>query len=593
MRKLKDLPTFQSILLLASALTMEIACSGGASLKGSIGQGPTTDGGQDTGPPTALADAEGDAGHSPAPADARKDTAPADAGNAPAPSDARHDSDPADAAIATAPTDMRNDPTLVESGDGPTPTDASHSPASTDAGDGPAKPARLEDWSLTPEGAPALSLGTWKWDTREKVHCHFVTAEDDQVRCLPDAPKYLINNTVSVFTDSKCQQGTWGVQQDGTVPIRRPWAYAVSTVAPCGPTRYQVLRPLPEGTPLYLMDTTSCKPYKPAAGEIQVVPLMPDPPDRWELGTPSDGARVSDRLRVAEIATADGARFVDHLVDERWAMACGLSTVKYAGNLECVPPKAVRLPQPTFTDTGCLTPVYVAAVGACEPAPAFIDDGNGARFTVGPIYPGSIFRPNLLPCELVATGGYALDENRLFVLGTQLASDAIAQVAEATAGTGRFRLRGLAGPGNSVVPIRADLYAYSRRAYFDSVANEDCQPAWSPDGKARCVPESVPIVSLRYFSDSTCTRLIFNCTGGTACETQKVVFGRPDAYGRIQVTDGSKAATALAKTNIYYNDGTSCRQIGANVEGQYQSTGVLPWDTFPELPERNPLPAGL
>ena len=128
------------------------------------------------------------------------------------------------------------------------------------------------------------------------------------------------------------------------------------------------------------------------------------------------------------------------------------------------------------------------------------------------------------------------------------------------------------------------------------MANEDCRPAWTPDGKVRCVPASISIIDLRFFSDPACKKLIFNCGQDPSCSTKKAVVGRADAFGRIQLTDGFTGGIRLEKTTIYYRDGGNggvCTGIGANVTDQYEATGTLPWGDLPTLPERNPLPAGL
>ncbi|HEX2658654.1 MAG TPA: hypothetical protein VHU40_10290 [Polyangia bacterium] len=470
---------------------------------------------------------------------------------------------------------------------------------SSATGGGPAKPTRLEDWSLTPDGTAPLSLGPWKWDTVEKVHCRFVTAEDGKLRCLPDSPAHLVTYG-SFFLDAKCQQPLYGVQADGTVVIRRPWSQpSEQPRAACEPQRYRALRPIPDTTPLFSsIDGITCKPYKPRAdrAELPEVMLAADAPERWELGTPGDGQRVSDRLHVAELVTADGARFVDHLVDDRWHMPCGLAAVwpptsSSPIGLECVPPGAMLTSGALFSDATCVTPASVGVVDRCQTDVAFVQDSNRARLTLGARFVGTLYQAPKGDCSpIIQLDNGPTATMRGYLPGAPLPADAIAAVTEVTAGTGRFRLRGPAGPGNAPVPIRADLYAGSSLTFFDSVANEDCRPAWTPGGKVRCLPASVPIVGERFFSDATCKRLIFYCTG-TNCTTRKFAFGRTQSYGRMTVTDAFTGGTPLSTTmGIYYFDGSACSLASLHATDYYEATGAVSWDTFPALPERNPLP---
>ena len=177
------------------------------------------------------------------------------------------------------------------------------------------------------------------------------------------------------------------------------------------------------------------------------------------------------------------------------------------------------------------------------------------------------------------------------------AAIAIATVTEGTTGAGRFRLRGLVGPGGSVIPIALGMYASRDYPYFDSVAGEDCQPIWMQDGKPRCVPASVKVTTYTpLFTDPACAQpsvdISWLCDpGSTTCDPKKVLLAWTDALGRLHGNAAYTVATRLDSADIYSSDSAGCHRIKTPSRSFAVLGQTLALDTFPTLTERHPLDA--
>jgi hypothetical protein len=456
----------------------------------------------------------------------------------------------------------------------------------------PAEPknTRLEAWQLEADGAPALPLGGF-WDTREQVACQFRLAVDGVLRCLPEIPDG--HSATDTFADPQCQQTIFvAFRSDGKAASSHPWSVPISG-ASCEPVRYQALRPIPADSLMYRVGDTGTGCRRIAPGELSFSQLMmvADTSDRWEPGTESDGPRLSARLHTTQIATSDGVRFVNRVVDDRWKVDCTLYPAGVAATVECRPP-TVNATGSFFVDDTCMTTELIGVHG-CGPAPALILRSS-TRFALGAQFAGTLFEHQKQGCLMEMTPPPdGPNGTRFYLVGEPAGADAIAAARRGTAGTARFRLGGLLGENDALIRIGADLYPYGGGArYFDSVANEDCSPVWTPDGDVRCVPASVSIITQPiYFTDAGCTKPSFYCNKGEACDTQRVILTKRDTRGRIVATAAYATSTRLAKTNLYSGNPGSCSQVGANVLDNSAPGTALSWDTFPTLHERNPMVA--
>lgn len=461
---------------------------------------------------------------------------------------------------------------------------------SVDAGDARGAtggPTRLDTWRLEADGTGPLVLGIW--DTRENVHCRFVPDETGQLRCLPEVARYLFGQG-NTFADARCQQPVWVVQQDeDKSPLRRPWSQALSQ-AGCGAVRYQVLRPVPEASALYSTSSGPCKAIKQSdilSTSVPQLPLTPDPPDRWETGTESTDVRLSDRLRVVEDVTPEGARFANRIVDDRWGMACSMTSDFVGDGIVCRPPSIDDYGS-TFSDAACTAQLY--ALPACQQA-AFIGGRGQPAYNLGALYLGDWYR-RALGCEKSPVPTSSDPSATRYYLRGDLLDATEAPVREDNApGTGRFRVRGVVDMTGAVVPLPKDLLFGGYRPFFDTVANEDCRLIWTPDGQVRCAPLSTAVVT-PYFTDNQCKVPGYVCDQGAGCDGQKVVFVKIDQHARAIAQAAYSNTTALTTSPVPIYGGNPCQMVG-NIQSKVYGPGTpIPWDTFPSLREVHPIPTG-
>jgi hypothetical protein len=444
---------------------------------------------------------------------------------------------------------------------------------------------RLQAHQLEADGAAPLVLGIW--DTKEQVHCSFMADEKGQLRCLPDLGTGLI--PTSYFADETCTAAlAWIQPSSPKIDLERPWTWQVAQNG-CEPARHQVLRPLPNGSPLYGLKDGACKPLtavEKAPPSDADVPLSADPPERWEIGAETASLRVSDRLRMVETVTPDEARFVKTLADDHWNMPCSILPGAENGSLECVSP-TVSTNGSLFGDATCkATPIF--QVPTCSPV-AFIEDQQ-KRYALGPPFLGPFYY-SAKGCDLRGTATAAADAPHYFTKGDLLGSDAVAPLVATTTGTGRFRLRGLKSDAGGFINLPGGLFWYGGK-YLDTVANEDCSPLWDVDGRVRCVPSSTLVDTVTYFGDKACSRYITYCADGAACETKKIIRIVRDEHLEQRALLVFAGATRLDATDIFYVDGGACRQIGAAAKDMVEPKDVISFDVFPLLHERYPYSAG-
>ncbi len=451
----------------------------------------------------------------------------------------------------------------------------------------PSSNSRLEAWQLEAEGAPPLVLGSRFWDTQQQVFCSFVHAENGELRCFPDVPA---NHSYSdTYADPECKKDiAWIYQADGQKPAARPWAQPLLPQAPalpCEPTRYQALRPISEDNPWFRIGANGCQQVSDPPVPLQLK-MVVDAPENWQLGTERDGPRLTNRLHAVQVTMADGGGFVTRFVDERWKVSCTLS--RGAMGVECRSPTTSARYGALFADDACQVDL-VAGEKCQEPGFGIY---NGAAYALGAPFAGVFFehRAGAQACQVAGATDNASAAGILFFRkGAPLtaAETAPMPVREGTLGSGRLRLRGLVDETGALLAIGAPTFPSGSYPYFDSVANEDCQPLWTPDGHVRCVPASVALLSPGKFSDSDCKQVAFSCDKGAACDTQKVVFGQRDTYGRTVVSVAFATSTRLDKTDVYVLNSVRCTLSGTAVAGMSLPTSALSWELFPTLKERH------
>jgi hypothetical protein len=446
--------------------------------------------------------------------------------------------------------------------------------------------ARLQPWELQAEGAPALRVGIL--DTREDVHCTFRLAADGQLRCLPIGPEELWPS--GRFADAACQAPFWSARRAQGLALSesgRPVALPTPSQG-CQPRRHGVvsMRALPDGHAAFTLDGGRCVPDTseqptPSVETVDLVVERTFEAARWALGTETDGVALTERLSVRDVVTDDGARFATTLVDSRWQQPCRLAPQGDRG-LACWP-SSVNALYGFFADATCAATPLVW-VPSCE-RPAFIQDTSTSLFEVGAPWTGTIYQL-ARTCAGWGQGAAEVTSDRYVQRGAPLGADALSFPTEATTGTGRFRLRGVRDRGGAFAALPSDLQRIDVPAYADMVTGEDCWPAWTTEGRVRCIPKSVNVIDDgAYFADAGCTTPVLNCIGD--CARAKVLRMTTDENGRPLAVAALTAGAGLPPTNVYVRLDGACKQVGAEISGLTVAGDEIPLDTFPALTERN------
>jgi hypothetical protein len=133
---------------------------------------------------------------------------------------------------------------------------------------------------------------------------------------------------------------------------------------------------------------------------------------------------------------------------------------------------------------------------------------------------------------------------------------------------------------NGIVPVVP--------AYHDSIANEDCNPVWTPEGLVRCIPTSVHIVSDEgpdaLYSDPSCQTPAYYCGDATCGTTAAIAIADDKSLGMRATTINM----LVQVSTVYSIDGTgTCTQVVNSPTGLWGQDQALPWDAYPELVEVN------
>jgi hypothetical protein len=401
-----------------------------------------------------------------------------------------------------------------------------------------------------------------------------------------------------MFSDPTCQQRVY--QSDSTqgkIFPGRPVAIPLPRLH-CEPQRYAVgtLRVLPDGAPLYA--GTPCAPIDTAAdtptgGIVDVAVEQVLPPEQWAMGTEVDGPLVAGRVRVRQIAAADGTRFDDHLVDETFGKSCLLRA--YGPDLSGEGPSCwpdLLYQNAGFEGADCMGTVPVWRSEACAD-PAGIDMG-GMRFALGPMWTGPV-SARVKGCNLVSDGTPD-GPYEFYELGAPLGDMTIAGAAWQAEGSGQFLLRGLRGAAGDTVLLDNEIAGpngWIVPRYFDTIANVDCDPRWTPEGLVRCLPANVIVVAwglAAIFSDAACQKPVLACPGfgNKACGGTPVISTAVDVNGETRAVS-LNAAVDLATVYATTSDG-SCIPEPATMLAPYTFYTIgapLPWDAYPALTEIN------
>jgi hypothetical protein len=459
---------------------------------------------------------------------------------------------------------------LVASAPGEPPVDATTSP-------------RIVPWHVGAAGAP-LVLGAY--DTQQRAHCRFVPDERGQIRCLPWPVGPL--EDAGWFADATCgKRVVWADAKQAKALVGRPVAVPLPASGSCAPTRHAVatLREISQEAPRYA--GTPCAPLDGVRGPDARTALAVEtvvPPERWATGREVDGAVVGGRVRLRQIETADGARFDDHLVDERWGKTCALETGW--GPVACWPP---TLSDSTmeFTDDQCMS-APVSGGAWCEP-PAFIGHNPANLHALGARWDGPVFERGK-GCFAVAAAVSEAGADRAvggyYQLGPSLGADAVAVVEWRLEGAGRFRRRGLSADGGAFLPLAEALTQSTGVAPFHDIVTEaDCSPVWTVEGDVRCVPASALVdpYTEATFTDPGCSKPAYFCFA-SPCAGMPVVVMATDEHGERRAVS---LRTAEVVSAVYTNRTGTCAPEDFDAKNMFSLGAERSWDELPALDETN------
>jgi hypothetical protein len=460
--------------------------------------------------------------------------------------------------------------------------------------EGPTTRTRLVPWQVEAEGTAPLVVGIY--DTQEQVHCRFAPDEAGQLRCLPSSVATM--EPAGAFADASCARPIFHVQGAAAAAATAGRFLALPLPATgCAPARHVVGKLAPvaagatryAGTPCAALPSSSPS-FDDSWRDLAVVETQP--PARWATGTEIDGPRLGGRVRLRQIATEDGARFDDHLVDDHWSQRCTLEGTD--GAVDCWPTTAFDTTLSYESDSCEGTQVWGGDV--CAP-PAFIGRLGPTFYALGPAWSGSVFEKTK-GCLPERDAARPDTRTTFYERGAALGADVLARLQWTTSGTGRFARRGLRGEGGEVgeggeggdasglVPLADELTTAAVAARFhDAVAGADCNPIWTPEGLVRCVPTTVIVGPYTYgfFVDPGCQTKAYFCTNGP-CAGEPAIETALDAHGELRPTAvrATKRATA-----VYSGVGgdVGCTPVPGDLTPFYTLEGPLSWNLFPALGE--------
>lgn len=459
------------------------------------------------------------------------------------------------------------------------------------AGQGQEAETRLVPIQLEAEGAPPLVLGVY--DRQEELECRFLLDEAGQLRCLPHYEAGI--RATTFFADAACQDRIYIVAADAAAALT---GLSVPTPLPrvdCAPRRYALatLQPAPSGTARFA--GAACAPVEgyqlPSADLAQLVVTSVESPERFETGQEVDGPLVADRVRVREVETSDGARFVDHLIDGQFALPC---TVQATHDAMWCSPRGVG-ETAGMKGEDCTSNERVWRVEACE-EPVSLNDVS-TRFTPGATWDGPVSRLGK-GCRAVEPLETPDGMSRFVEAGPQLQDyDFMAPTSWQTEGTGRLQLRGFAGADGSLVPLPSWLlWGLAAAVHFngptsrhlDTVSNTTCNPVRMPDGVIRCVPSGVHVAEpfMYGFADGACSEPAYLCPTYMDCSGLIVAPPSLSSESEVQV-DELFVAESAPLTYDKYEDGTCVpRDLEASSIMYVLGEPYAGWDQYPALTER-------
>jgi hypothetical protein len=359
--------------------------------------------------------------------------------------------------------------------------------------------SRLRAISLgEPDSAPRRLIA-W-YDTELETECNFLVAEDGKTRCLP-RPQSLAKG----FADAGC---TEVVYYDTLVtPCATQPEFRLEAVDLDGCAGMRVFRMQPESLDAVFHESCPALPGELRAGASVWSDLEAVDPSELVEGVPRQRVNSSG-FGVTELVTADGARQVTAIFDERYG-ACTSRDVA-DGGLRCLPPYAFRDSPWWFQDAGCSDePLAYGVRGtACGEATEFsiaLDiAGAGDKPLVVSLaaeVEGPVYEKNLTSEACEERDAADLLLWALYPLSEPFDTEQLLPLTEAAYGDGRVRTWLHAVDSVLVNYVPGDNGAY---LMFDADADAACTARRLADGDWTCLTGTTSAAELYYYADASC-----------------------------------------------------------------------------------------
>jgi hypothetical protein len=356
-------------------------------------------------------------------------------------------------------------------------------------------------------------------DTKLGVPCHFETAEDSRVRCIPDGDATYLEKHGGPRIISRREDA-----------LPSPCMTDAANALRAERERYAITETERDYDPCYsLRERKRVRVYR--AGEVDEIPSDPPglithhpievPPEEFvaaEIRTVDRGGRLAVRVAVSE----DGALEVLGLFDRSRGVGCRLQEMGPSSNVAvCIPEDAPHawMFSYFYGDATCASGTEIAYGYEECPKPELIlvsTTCNVGITTVGPIVEsGVMMMHNATDLACVpATGETVHSDGAIFYQpGPGFEPGRYGTTTLREVGSGRIQRtvwtneagEPLAATHNVDRPGWVSSSFYGRAALRDRDLGSECSSSAVVGGKLRCVPRGVLTDADRFYADEACT----------------------------------------------------------------------------------------
>jgi hypothetical protein len=440
--------------------------------------------------------------------------------------------------------------------------------------------SRLRAISLGEPDSTTRRLIAW-YDSELETECSFAIAEDGKTRCLP-RPQTLAKG----FADAECTQVVYYdtlVSPCGTHP-----GFRHEPVELDGCSGVRVLRMQPESLDSVFHESCPAEPSELGSAATAWSDVEAIDPSELVEGVPRERVNASG-FGVVELVTADGARQVTGIFDERYG-ACTSRDVA-DGGVRCLPPYAFRDSPWWFQDDACSgEPLAYGIRGtSCGEATEFsialdIYDRDGEAplvVSLGAEAAGAVYEKSF--------SSEACDERAaadvlwaLYPVGEPFDTEQLLPLTEMAHGSGRVRTWLHAVDSVLLNYVPGDNGAFMM---FDSDGNEACTARRLAGGDWTCLTSATSLAELYYYTDADCQTPVVQASAGAThfALTQRNFCVRESfADEVVEIHELGTAYSGDLYTQVGAGD---CTPSAQQATGDFFELGPAALDTVPLLVE--------